>query len=156
MSVVIRKASAEDLELLISLRLDYFRADMGWVSPEMESTLTHQLREYIPKHLAAGDFIAVLAEEDGVVLSTASLIIVEKPANPSFPNGKTGTLLNVLTYPQHRRNGYAEKVVCMLIAEAKKAGVTMLELSATKHGEPLYRKLGFMSSPCTPMKLKLI
>lgn len=151
----IRIATADDLELLITLRLDFFRANSVTLTPEQKDAITGQLRSYIPKHLTEGDFIAVLAEENGAVLSTAFLILVEKPANASFPSGKTGTVLNVFTYPQYRRKGYAEKVILALISEAKKAGISQLELSATKCGEPLYRKLGFTVPPEASMRLKI-
>lgn len=153
--MILRKATVDDVELLISLRLDYFRADLGALTPEQENALTLQLREYLPRHLEACDFLAILAEENGTVLSTAFLLLVEKPSNPSFLFGRTGTVLNVLTYPQYRRKGYGEKVIGALISEAKKAGVSMLELAATKSGEPLYRKLGFTEAPNVSMRMKL-
>ncbi|TGE39393.1 GNAT family N-acetyltransferase [Desulfosporosinus fructosivorans] len=80
----------------------------------------------------------------------------ERPANPSFITGKTGTLLNVFTYPKYRRMGSATKAICKIIDEAKRLGVSSIDLSATQDGKPLYEKLGFIEPKCTQMRLQLV
>jgi GNAT superfamily N-acetyltransferase len=154
--MVIRKATIEDLDILIKLRLDYLLADRGSLTPDEENAIRSQLAIYYPKHIN-NDFIAILAEKDNNILSTAFLAISEKPANPAFITGKTGTLLNVLTYPEYRRRGIATKVISKIIDEAKQLGVSSIELSATQEGKPVYEKLGFTESKSkyTPMRLQL-
>lgn len=152
----IRKATIDDIEILIKLRLDYLIADRGILSSEEEIAIRSQLTTYFTRHINH-DFIAIVAEKDSNVLATAFLAIVEKPANPTFITGKTGTLLNVLTYPEYRRMGIASKVISKIIDEAKQLGVSSIDLSATQDGKPLYEKLGFVQSPkYTAMKLQLI
>lgn len=120
------------------------------------ATITDQLQSYFPKHIN-DDFIAVLAEVEGKVVSTAFLVITEKPANLSFITGKTGIILNVFTYKDFRRKGYASKVLQYIIEEARRFNLSYIELSATKNGLPLYKKLGFTerNSEYTPMILHL-
>lgn len=151
----IRKATIEDIDILIKLRLDYLSADMGSLVPADEAAIRSQLITYYAKHIN-NDFIAVLAELNGIVVSTAFLVISEKPANPTFITGKTGTLLNVLTYPEYRRMGIATKLVYRIIGEAKQLGVSSIDLSATDDGKPLYEKLGFTESKYPHMKLRLV
>ena len=151
----IRKASVDDIHTLIELRLDYLREDNGTITEEQEQTIQNNLCEYLPKHLADGDFIAFLAEENNIVVSCAYLVIQEKPPNLQFVSGKTGLILNVLTYPEHRRKGYAFGVLTALIQEAKSLGVCQLELSATTDGKPLYEKLGFTIPTYTSMRLNI-
>jgi N-acetylglutamate synthase and related acetyltransferases len=151
----IRKASIDDIHKLVELRLDYFREDSGSITKEQEQAIRHQLFEYLPKHLAGGDFAAFLAEENNSIVSCAFLAVQEKPANLQFISGKTGLILNVLTYPEHRRKGYAFRVLTALIQEAKNLGLCQLELSATKDGKPLYEKLGFSIPVYTSMRLNL-
>jgi len=114
---------------------------------------------YYSKHLNL-DFFAAFAEDDkGGVISTAFLAIYEKPANLSWPTGKTGLILNVMTYPEHRRMGYAINVLNFLINGAKKHELSYIELSASGMGLPLYKKLGFKEreySRFTDMRLSLI
>ena len=153
----IRKATVEDIDILIRLRIDYLVTDNGNLAKDEETAIRSQLATYFPKHIN-DDFIAILAEKDSNVVSTAFLAISEKPANPAFITGKTGTLLNVLTYPEYRRKGLATRVVSLLIEEARKSGVSSIDLSATQDGKPLYEKLGFTEpkSEYTAMKLQLI
>jgi len=152
----IRKATMQDIDLLIRLRMDYLREDHGALQPDQEDAIKRQLTDYFPKHLQDGTFIGVLAEIDGAVVSVAYLAISEKPANPAFITGVTGTLLNVLTFPAYRKQGIATKVVRRIMEEAKQAGVSSIELSATASGRPLYEKLGFHPSKYTAMRVGLV
>lgn len=152
----IRKATIDDISILIKLRLDYLTADGYKLTTDEENAIRLQLATYFTQHINH-DFIAVLAESDNNIFSTAFLAISEKPANPTFITGKTGTLLNVLTYPEYRRMGIARKVLSKIIDEAKQLGVSSIDLSATQDGKPLYKKLGFIESPkYTAMKLQLV
>jgi len=114
---------------------------------------------YYPKHLNT-DFFAALVEDDGGKIgSTVFLAISEKPANLSFPTGRTGTILNVLTYPEYRRQGCATLALSRIIDEAKRQNLSYLELSASEMGKPLYARLGFHEighSHFTDMKLNLV
>ncbi len=102
------------------------------------------------------NFIAVIAKHPtGKIASAAFLIIQERPTNPSFITGLTGTLLNVVTYPEFRRKGIASQVIGEIINEARQKGVSSIDLYATDDGKELYKKLGFVEPSYTSMRLKL-
>ena len=63
-------------------------------------------------------------------------------------------LLNVFTKSAYRRQGHAEKLVRMLLCEAKNRGVEKITLSCTEEGFALYQKLSFNISE-NQMELKL-
>jgi ribosomal protein S18 acetylase RimI-like enzyme len=152
-------AGISDLETLIKVRFDYFDAEQWEVSPEQRITIEGNLRQYYENNLNA-NFTAAFVECDGEIASVAFLAVSEMPANiVAFPTGKKGTILNVLTYPEHRRKGYATSAVQLLIEEAKKKNLSFIELSASESGKPLYQKLGFAerikSEHFTDMKLSL-
>jgi N-acetylglutamate synthase-like GNAT family acetyltransferase len=151
----IRKATINDIESLIQLRIDYLVMDKGHISPKEEDAIRKQVSSYLKKHIPLGDFIAVLAIADNVIISSAFLVVSERPANPSFPTGLIGTLLNVITYPPYRRKGYAQKVIQKIIEEAKELGISTIELHSTKEGEELYKKLGFSAPPYTSLRLEI-
>jgi ribosomal protein S18 acetylase RimI-like enzyme len=155
--MLIRKANSNDINSLIKLRLDYLIADRGSLTMEEESAVRAQLAKFFPEHINR-DFIAMMAEIDHLVVSVAFLVIAEKPANPAFITGKTGTLLNVLTYPEFRQRGIATRVISEIIEEAKKLEVSSIDLSSTPDGKPLYEKLGFIEpkSKYTRMELQLV
>jgi len=153
--MILRKATIADLELLINLRLDFLNDGNDHITTEETTAIRFQLDTYYRKYLP-DSFIAVLAEIDDKVVATAFLAISEKPANLNFITGKTGTLLNVFTYPSYRGRGVATQVIREIIAEAKKLGVSAIELLATPAGKPLYQKFGFSEPKHTAMRLKLV
>ena len=129
----IRKATPEDIDTLIRLRLDFLEEDEG-LAPQMRATIAQQMTKYFAEHIGDGTFLAALAETDGRVASTAFLAISERPANPHFPNGRVGILLNVFTYPEYRRQGAASQVISLLMQEAAKRDISCIELLATPGG----------------------
>lgn len=151
----VRMAAGGDIELLIRLRMDYLAEEYPDLSAESGQEILARLRPYFERNLADGTLLAAIAEEEGRAVSVAFLCIHERPPNPSFPTGRTGTLLNVLTDPGFRRRGMAFAVLTRLMEEARGIGVSSIDLSATPQGRPLYEKLGFQLSPYASMKIRL-
>ena len=139
--MLIRQAAANDIDGLIQLRMDYLAAHFGDIS-ETREQICAQLKGYFAAHLSR-DFLAFLAEENGRPIACAFLVVQEKPANPRFPGGRTGLLLNVFTYAAYRRRGVASRLLSAVIDEARKNGLSSIELTATEAGAPLYEKFGF-------------
>jgi ribosomal protein S18 acetylase RimI-like enzyme len=139
----IRKATTNDIDDLIQLRMQYLTEHFGDISNTQEQ-ICIQLASYFHAHLAL-DFIAFLAEEDGGPMACAFLVTQEKPANPRFPTGKTGLLLNVYTHVAYRRKGAAGGLLGAVIEEARQLGLSYIELTATEMGQRLYEKAGFIN-----------
>ena len=138
----IRYANISDIDMLVKLRFDYFEIEQMPVMPEQRATIEANLRTYIEKHLM-NDFFVALVYYDGEIASTAFLSIIERPPNPNFPTGKTGTVYNVFTYPKYQRHGYATQAMQMLLNTAKENNLSSVDLSASEQGLSLYQKLGF-------------
>lgn len=152
----VRKAVLDDIDLLIRLRLDYVIADWGPQEPEVMAAIERQLRDFFPRQLQTGELVAFIGEVDGEAVATAFLSVRTIPANPVYTEGKMGTVLNVLTYPGHRKKGYGSAVLRALIEESKRLGVSAITLSATEDGLPMYKKLGFeVNNSYTEMKMPL-
>jgi len=155
----IRMADHSDIDRLIKLRFDYFDMEKHEITDDKKEMIRSQLERYFPKHLNKDFFAAFAEDEKGNIVSAGFLVIHEKPANLSWPTGKTGLILNVLTYPEYRRMGYAASVMNFLIEEAKKHELSYIELSASSMGKPLYKKLGFNKrgqSKFTDMRMYLV
>ena len=148
----IRKATIDDMELLIRLRLD-FLLDENKELHDIE-TVKKKNREYFAKWIPNGGFIAFTAEDAGEICSTAFLSIVERPPRNANTSYLVGTVYNVYTYPPYRNNGSATKVMAALLDEAKLLGVASVDLLATDDGKPLYEKLGFKIPNYTTMRIK--
>lgn len=152
-----RKAAISDISQLVEMRLGYLKADHGSLTEEVVTKLKGSLPAYFENHLGK-DMIIFAAADGAEIVSTVFLLIVEKPANPSFITGKTGTVLNVYTKPKYRKKGLAGKLMKMMIDYAKEMELSFVELEATKMGKPLYEKIGFNieKSEYTPMKFNLV
>ena len=158
MNITYRKATVKDIDSLIKIRLDYLEDDKGCSLTNSETTaITTHLRNYIPKELG-NKFITYIAEVNNEIISAVFMMIIEKPANTSFLAGKTAYVLNVFTYPDHRKKGIATKLLEMAIEDAKYMEMPYIELAASESGKPLYERLGFVRNEnpkYTEMKLDL-
>lgn len=155
----VRMANLYDINRLIKLRFDYFDTEEMEISNDKREMITSQLQQYYSNHLNLDFFATFIEDDNGTIVSAAFFVISEKPANLSWPTGKTGMFLNVLTYPEYRNKGYATTALNLLIEEAKKQNLSYIELSASELGKPLYKKLGFKEnqpSHFTGMKLSLL
>ena len=85
------------------------------------------------------------------------MVVVEKPANPTFISGKIGNILNVYTKIEYRKKGIAGNLLKLAINEAREMKLSYLELKSTEAGFNLYKELGFEEddSDYVQMKFKL-
>ncbi|MBR3935215.1 MAG: GNAT family N-acetyltransferase [Oscillospiraceae bacterium] len=138
--MIIRKATADDAKLLSEVRKLQL-IDEG-IDPNCD--IDSELSAFFKKWLESKDFIQLIAEEDGKLLSTAAVIYYDLP--PSFTNkiGVRGYVTNVYTAPEHRRKGLSKLLLTKLLDDARSRGIKKLWLGASKLGRPLYEKLGFI------------
>ncbi len=138
--MIIRKAELKDAALLSETRKLQL-IDEG-IAPDCD--IDAELDVFFKKWLVSEDFLQLIAEEDGKLLSTAAVIYYDLP--PSFTNkiGVRGYITNVYTAPEHRRKGLSKMLLTELLNNAKSRGIKKLWLGASKDGRPLYEKLGFI------------
>ena len=137
------KATTKDIEQLTELRVAYIQEDLGNVDEEDLEAMRRALPEYYSKHLNNDLHVYTVRNDDGEIGACAFLLIVEKPASPAFITGKTGTVLNVYTKPECRHRGYAKKLMEMMLEDAAKEHLSVVELKATDEGYRLYQSVGF-------------
>jgi GNAT superfamily N-acetyltransferase len=120
-----------------------------------KNEIKNNLAKYFDENIINSNFLGIICEYKKEIISVAYLAINKKPPNPNFINGKIGTLLNVFTYSEYRNQGIATELLRRIIEEAKKENINEIELSATKAGEKIYKKLGFKESKYKKMNIKL-
>ncbi|MDD6571694.1 MAG: GNAT family N-acetyltransferase, partial [Thermoflexaceae bacterium] len=135
-----RIAAKEDIDLLMSIRLEMLRkvnalSDNYVFSDEF---IANSMRYFLE-----GNQTTSIALENGKVVACASMSYIELMPTFSHPTGNRAHLMNVYTNDDYRRQGVAHKLVQILIDEAKEKGVTEISLDATDLGRPLYESLGF-------------
>lgn len=143
MQMVFRAAALSDIPELCRLRLAYFEEDFGKLPEPQIAAISAQLPQYFSAHL--GRDCAVFAAEapDGTLAANAILLCSEKPANPYFPNGKSGYVLGVYTMPEYRGQGIATRLMQMLQEYAAAVPLDIVTLSASEMGMGVYEKIGF-------------
>lgn len=154
--MMIRQATPTDIDQLIDMRCNFITEEFGVQNDDKMAKIRNQLHGYLTANLNR-QLLCYLADDNGQIVSTAFLVVMDKPANPKFISGKTGLLLNVYTKPEFRKQGLATNIIKNLIDDARAIGLSYIDLDATKTGKPLYEKLGFyeMINTCTPMRLEL-
>lgn len=139
--MIFEQADTNDIHALVNLRIAYVEEDRKDLTEDIKDQLLRVLPAYFEKHLNSDLFVYVARED--AVLSCAFLVVTEKPANPSFITGRTGTVYNVYTVPAYRRRGLAKHIMQMLLADAEKMELDYVDLNATENGYYLYEALGF-------------
>ena len=152
----LRKADIKDINQLVEMRIGYLKEDYGTLSEEQIGGISEQLPSYFKSHLNK-DLYVYVAECNGEIISTVFMLVVEKPANPSFLTGKTGTFLNVYTKENFRKKGIANSLVETALKDAEKLSLSYVDLQATKDGYSLYLKNNFkeQKSEYTYMKYNI-
>ncbi len=143
-------ASENDMDLLMDSRLEMLRSANNL--PE-NYKFSNEFITNIKSYFTQGNQTTVLAIDD-CVIGCATMCYIKIMPTFSHPTGKRAHLMNVYTSPKYRRQGIAQKMLNMLIDNAKEKGVTEISLDATEQGRPLYTKTGFISSDeCMVMTL---
>ena len=140
--MVYEKADTNDIAELTRLRLEYLSEDYGEIAQDDLKRIADNLPTYFRRHLNE-DLYAFVCRNGDIIAGCCFLYVSEKPANPSFISGRTGTVMNVYTLPEFRRRGIAGELMKLLLSESEKIGLDFVELKATDAGYSLYRSLGF-------------
>lgn len=137
----IRKATDNDIDLLMSSRLEMLKV-VNNLSEEavFDKKFIDSTREYFK----SSDQTTVLTIDNNEVIGCATICYIHIMPTFSHPTGKRAHIMNVYTHENYRRQGIALKMMELLIEEAKQRGVTEISLDATQSGRPLYEKCGFV------------
>ena len=149
-------ANKSDISELVRLRIAYMIDDHGSISEDERHAMEEQLPDYYERKLGK-ELIAFVARVDGRPVATAYLLIIEKPANPSMPNGLVGEVLSVFTRKEYRGQGISTRLMSEVINYAKENDLCFIDLKATEEGYSLYKKIGFeeRNQKYKDMRLKL-
>ena len=140
--MIYEKADTNDIAGLTRLRLGYLSEDYGEIAQDDLKRIGDSLPTYFRRHLNE-DLYAFVCRDGDNIAGCCFLYVSEKPANPTFISGRTGTVMNVYTLPEFRRMGIAGKLMKLLLSESEKMGLDFVELKATDAGYSLCRSLGF-------------
>jgi GNAT superfamily N-acetyltransferase len=146
----IRPASPEDAPFLADCwraMLDELEMAPGGLLPEWRTRLTDFFAAGMVSR-SQGWFLAVSPERRlvgaaGALIGETTLIHIRPVA----------TIAGVYVQPDFRRHGVARDLTVNAVAWARERGCSLVRLTASRDGEPLYRSLGFR--PREEMVLRL-
>jgi GNAT superfamily N-acetyltransferase len=144
----VRRATPEDLEPLVRLRLALFAE----LDPEQTARdgepLVAATRAFLRDALATGRFHAWLVETDaGDAVACSGLAFLDRPPAPGALDAREGYVLNMYTAPAWRGRGCARALMEVLMAHARELRLHKLFLHASDDGRALYERLGFRPNP---------
>ena len=141
-SIIYDTANISDIPELVRLRILYMIDDFGSITDKEKESMEAQLPGYFERELGK-KLIAFVARNEERLVAAAYLLIIEKPANPFFPNGLDSEVLSVYTEEKYRGMGICTKLMTNMIEYAKEHQICRIDLIATDEGYSLYKKLGF-------------
>ncbi len=149
----IRPNTVADIPDLVRLRRLMFE-DMGWQDSAKLDASDRACQRYFARAIPAGEYHGWLAvTAAGQAVASGGLVIDQHPPGPGNLSGKTGYIMNVVTLPDHRRQGLARRLMDVMLAWLAERGIEQVTLHASDMGRPLYQGLGFEAS--NEMRLRL-
>ena len=145
MELEYRKATLEDLDILVKTRIEVLRAVNKLGDDEDMSEVERLSREYYEKALVDGTHTACLVFDGDEVVGAGGMSYYTIMPTYHNPTGKKAYVMNMYTRPDHRRKGIAYRTLDLLVRDAKARGITFISLEATDMGRPLYEKYGFIA-----------
>lgn len=138
-----RKATVEDIPLLIKCRMDLLHSAIKDGNESKWGFVEEQVKQYYKKAIPEGTHIAYLAFNGDTCVGTGGVCFYQILPTYFKPTGKKAYIINMYTEESYRKKGIATHILELLIQESLAQGATYISLEATDAGRPLYEKLGF-------------
>ena len=125
---------------IIDLRLKQLK-DEGAVE---SFDLKPNLFKFYSEQLISDNFAIFGIIDNNKIIATGSLSFVYKPPYYNCLSGKIGLLSSMYVDPDYRRQGLATKMLDKIVEYAKENDCSLIHITASKMGELLYTKYGFI------------
>lgn len=144
MGVVIRKATLEDIELLMEWRMKVLHEVFSIPQNQSTDELEKENCCYYQKALQTGEHIACFACLEDTIIGCGGICLYREMPSPDNPTGKCAYLMNIFTQPQFRKQGVGKSIIEWLTAQAIQRGISKIYLETSEAGKYLYQKMGFV------------
>jgi GNAT superfamily N-acetyltransferase len=147
-----RLATVADAELIARHRRSMF-ADAGQADDALMQTMMENFIVWVRPRLKNGSYVGWLVEEKGRVVAGAGMWLIDFPPHWMDAQPVRAYLLNFYVDPAMRGHGLAYGLLKASVEEARRRGIKVVSLHASKFGKPLYERNGF--EPTNEMMLRL-
>ena len=139
-----KTATQEDIDILVTTRIEVLRAANKLDDQADMTEVAGQSRDYYGKALKDGSHTAILVYDKDQIVGAGGISYFK--VMPTYHNqtGKKAYIMNMYTAPEYRRQGIAFHTLDLLVKDAKEQGVLQIALEATDMGRPLYERYGFV------------
>jgi GNAT superfamily N-acetyltransferase len=141
--IQVRRASAEDAEALVEMRVALLRA-VGNVTSNLDANeIADAIRGYIAQEMPAGMYVAFIAEAGQSAVGCGGLVFYVRPPYCGNLSGKEAYLMGMYTTPEWRGKGVGTALVEKLLEYARAQGVGKVWLHTEPRARSLYVRAGF-------------
>jgi len=147
-----RLATIEDAELIARQRRKMF-VDAGQSEDERLRPMMENFVRWVRPKLEDGSYVGWLVSEGGRVVAGAGMWLMEFPPHWMDAEPVRAYLLNFYVERDFRGHGLAFELLKTSVEDARRRGIGVVSLHASKFGKPLYERNGF--EPSTEMMLRL-
>ena len=144
MELTFRKATADDIDLLIRTRIEVLRAVNRLSADTDMAEVERQSRVYYEEALRDGTHTALLVLDGERFAGAGGISYYRVMPTYHNPSGWKAYIMNIYTRPEYRRQGIASRTLDLLVGDAREKGICSVSLEATEMGRPLYEKYGFV------------
>lgn len=139
-----KRATIEDLALLVETRMEVLRAANRLDASADMTQVERETRAYYRSALADGTHTAYLVFDGEVFVGVGGISYYSVMPTCHNPTGQKAYIMNMYTRPAYRRQGIAMRTLDLLVQDARSQGVHAISLEATDMGRPLYETCGFV------------
>lgn len=142
MTVVVRSATPEDLETVVSRRIEFLGAVRG-PGFRPSDDLVERTRSFVVAEQGAGRLHTRIAEDGPEFVGIVSVLLWSRPPQPEDTRTTEAYIVNMYVPPAHRRRGIGGRLLDRCLATAEELGVRKLLLHSTDEARSLYESRGF-------------
>lgn len=143
MKIKCRKANIDDLDLLVSLRIEALIDMYKYPETNDFSLLRTETEKYYRENLNT-KHLAYLCYVDDELAATVAASIYQVMPTYYNPSGHKAYIMNVYTRQAYRNCGLAKQNLKYLLDDLNKRNIGFITLEATNMGRPLYEGMGFI------------
>lgn len=141
-----RRATVDDSALITRHRKAMF-ADMQDAAEPVLDEMARNFEPWLRRMIAEDKYTGWITDDGERPVGSAGLLILDWAPHFLDPRcGQRGYILNVFVEPEYRARGIAKALTLECMTEAKRRGIGVVALHASRKGQPVYEKLGFKTS----------
>ncbi|CAN5781466.1 hypothetical protein BH23ACT2_BH23ACT2_17680 [soil metagenome] len=146
MTFIVRTATRDDLEIVVSCRIAFLGSVRG---PDFRPSggFVERTRSFIQAEHQAGRLHTWIAEDRADIVGIVSVLLWPRPPQPEDGRIIEAYIINLYVPPAHERRGIGRQLLEHCLNSAEELGIRKFLLHATDEGRSLYDAMGFGPKP---------